>query len=219
MFISRVIRWNCFSKIWRISLSPLLKNNDIQCWLKTAGWSQITAFRVHYICTMHCVQCMLEKHCKPFFLFFIKSFTCIAQHLQLANRFSEMISEWNPLSYENLFLLGLPMNIRLHISRLSQLLSYGTHFCWDWHPIVSSSKWSILHQVSRISKWSSYETQFCWDYQQYFYQVGRISQLLSYETHYCWDCQTIFASIKWYISLVAIWNPFLLGLPTDIYIK
>ena len=37
VFISRVIRWNCFSKIWRISLPPKLQNNDLQCYLKTAG--------------------------------------------------------------------------------------------------------------------------------------------------------------------------------------
>ena len=31
MFISRVIRWNCFSKMWRISLRRILQNNDLQC--------------------------------------------------------------------------------------------------------------------------------------------------------------------------------------------
>ena len=37
VFISRVIRWNCFSKMWSISLPHILQNNDLQCWLKTAG--------------------------------------------------------------------------------------------------------------------------------------------------------------------------------------
>ena len=37
VFISRVIRWNCFSKMWRISLPRMLQNNVLQCWLKTAG--------------------------------------------------------------------------------------------------------------------------------------------------------------------------------------
>ena len=31
VFISRVIRWNCFSKMWRISLPRILQNNDLQC--------------------------------------------------------------------------------------------------------------------------------------------------------------------------------------------
>ena len=31
MFISRVIRWNCFSKILRISLPRMLQNDDLQC--------------------------------------------------------------------------------------------------------------------------------------------------------------------------------------------
>ena len=33
------------------------------CSLKRAGWSQTT--EVHCICTMHCVQCTLEKQCQP----------------------------------------------------------------------------------------------------------------------------------------------------------
>ena len=37
VFISRVIRWICFSKMWRISLTRILQNNDLQCYLKTAG--------------------------------------------------------------------------------------------------------------------------------------------------------------------------------------
>ena len=37
VFISRVIRWNCFSKMWRISLPHISQNNDLQCWLTTAG--------------------------------------------------------------------------------------------------------------------------------------------------------------------------------------
>ena len=37
VFISQVIRWNCFSKMWRISLPRMLQNNDLQCELKTAG--------------------------------------------------------------------------------------------------------------------------------------------------------------------------------------
>ena len=31
MFISRIIRWNCFSKIWRISLPRILQNDDLLC--------------------------------------------------------------------------------------------------------------------------------------------------------------------------------------------
>ena len=31
MFISRTIRWNCFSKMWRISLSRIIQNYDLQC--------------------------------------------------------------------------------------------------------------------------------------------------------------------------------------------
>ena len=29
--ISRVMRWNCFSKMWRIPLPRILQNNDLQC--------------------------------------------------------------------------------------------------------------------------------------------------------------------------------------------
>ena len=67
VFISRVIRWNCFSKMWRISLPHILQNNDLQCWLKTAGWSQTTAFSsalylYNALCTMHAGETM---HCQP----------------------------------------------------------------------------------------------------------------------------------------------------------
>ena len=34
VFISKVIGWNW--KMWRISLSRILINNDLQCWMKTA---------------------------------------------------------------------------------------------------------------------------------------------------------------------------------------
>ena len=61
VFISRVIRWNCFSKMQRISLPRILQNNDLPCLLKTAGWSQTTAFLSALYCTMHCVQCTLEN--------------------------------------------------------------------------------------------------------------------------------------------------------------
>ena len=64
VFISRVIRWNCFSKMWHISLLHILQNNDLQCWLKNGGGDRKRRLsRVHCICTMHCVQCTLEKQC------------------------------------------------------------------------------------------------------------------------------------------------------------
>ena len=64
VFISRVIRWNCFSKMWHISLPHILQNNDLQCWLKNGGGDRKRGLsRVHCICTMHCVQCTLEKQC------------------------------------------------------------------------------------------------------------------------------------------------------------
>ena len=67
VFISRVIRWNCFSKMLRISLPRMLQNNDLQCLLKTAGWSQTTAFSsalylYNALCTMHAGETM---HCQP----------------------------------------------------------------------------------------------------------------------------------------------------------
>ena len=31
VLISKIIRWNCFSKMWRILLPRTLKNNDLQC--------------------------------------------------------------------------------------------------------------------------------------------------------------------------------------------
>ena len=63
VYISKVIRLNCFSKMWRISLPLKLQNNDIQWKLKTAGWSQTTTFQSALDCPMHCVQCTLEKQC------------------------------------------------------------------------------------------------------------------------------------------------------------
>ena len=33
VFISRVIRWNCFSEMWRISLPRMLQNNVLQCYI------------------------------------------------------------------------------------------------------------------------------------------------------------------------------------------
>ena len=63
VFISRVIRLNWFSKMWRISLPHILQNNDLQCWLKTAGDRKRRLSRVHCFCTMHCVQCTLENQC------------------------------------------------------------------------------------------------------------------------------------------------------------
>ena len=61
VFISRVIRWICFSKMWRISLTRILQNNDL---IKNGGGDHKRQLsRVHYICTMHCVQCTLEKQC------------------------------------------------------------------------------------------------------------------------------------------------------------
>ena len=67
VFISRVIRWNCFSKMWHISLPHILQNNDLQCWLKRRGWSQTTAFLsalylYNALCTMHPGETM---HCQP----------------------------------------------------------------------------------------------------------------------------------------------------------
>ena len=35
VFISRVIKWNCFSKIWHISLPRILGNTNLQCLRRT----------------------------------------------------------------------------------------------------------------------------------------------------------------------------------------
>ena len=50
----RVIRWNCFSKMWRISLPGILQNNDLQCQLKRRGDHKRRLSTVHYIaqCTV-----------------------------------------------------------------------------------------------------------------------------------------------------------------------
>ena len=37
VFTSRVIRWNFFSKMPRFSFPRISQNDDLQCWLKTAG--------------------------------------------------------------------------------------------------------------------------------------------------------------------------------------
>ena len=67
VFISRVIRWNCFNKMWRISLPRILQNNDLQCYLKSAGvitndghLECIILYNALY--TMHAGE---TTHCKP----------------------------------------------------------------------------------------------------------------------------------------------------------
>ena len=50
--------------MWHISLPHILQNNDLQCCLKNGGGDRKRRLsRVHCICTMHCVQCTLEKQC------------------------------------------------------------------------------------------------------------------------------------------------------------
>ena len=56
VFISRVIRWNCFSKILRISLPRILQNNDFTVLTKNGGGDHKRRLsRVHYIvqCTVY----------------------------------------------------------------------------------------------------------------------------------------------------------------------
>ena len=65
--MSRVIRWNCFSKMWRISLSHILQNDYLRCGLKTAGVilndSPLECIALYCApCTMHAGKTM---HCKP----------------------------------------------------------------------------------------------------------------------------------------------------------
>ena len=65
--MSRVIRCNCFSKMWRISLLRILQNSDLQCQLKTAGVITNDGFLecivlYNALCTMHAGETM---HCKP----------------------------------------------------------------------------------------------------------------------------------------------------------
>ena len=67
MFILRVIRLNCFSKMWRISLPRILQNNDFQSWIRTAGVITNDGFPeciilYNALCTMHAGETM---HCKP----------------------------------------------------------------------------------------------------------------------------------------------------------
>ena len=67
VFISMVIRLNCFSKMWCISLPRILQNNDLQCWIKTAGVITNDGFPeciilYNALCTMHAGETM---HCKP----------------------------------------------------------------------------------------------------------------------------------------------------------
>ena len=67
VFISRVIRWNFSSKMWRISLPRILQNNDLQCYLKTAGVITNDGFLeciilYNALCTMDAGETM---HCKP----------------------------------------------------------------------------------------------------------------------------------------------------------
>ena len=43
VFISSVIRCNCFNKMWRTLMPHILKKNDLEYKLKRRVWSQITA--------------------------------------------------------------------------------------------------------------------------------------------------------------------------------
>ena len=68
VFISRVIRWNCFSKMWHISLACILQNNDLQCQLKTAGvitndGSLECIILYNALYTMHAGETMHRKPC------------------------------------------------------------------------------------------------------------------------------------------------------------
>ena len=67
VFISRVIRLNCFRKMWRISLPRILQNNVLQCLLKTAGVITNNGFPeciilYNALCTKLAGEIM---HCKP----------------------------------------------------------------------------------------------------------------------------------------------------------
>ena len=68
VFTSMVIRLNCFSKMWRISLSRILQNNDLQCYIKTAGVITNDGFPeciilYNALCTMHAGETMHWKPC------------------------------------------------------------------------------------------------------------------------------------------------------------
>ena len=55
---------NFFSKMWRISLPRILQKKRFTVLTKNGGGDHKRRLsRVHYICTMHCVQCTLEKQC------------------------------------------------------------------------------------------------------------------------------------------------------------
>ena len=67
VFISRVIRWNCFSKMWRISLPRILQNSDLQCKLKTAGGITNDGFLewillYNALCIMHAGEPCTANH-------------------------------------------------------------------------------------------------------------------------------------------------------------
>ena len=56
MFISRIIRWNCFSKIWRISLPRILQKRRFTVLTKCGGGDhKRRLFRMHYI--VQCTVC------------------------------------------------------------------------------------------------------------------------------------------------------------------
>ena len=95
VFISMVIRLNCFSKMWCISLPRILQNNDLQCWIKTAGVITNDGFPECIILynalgTMHAGEAM---HCKPCYNIYINIYiyiyTCICGlFLQTIAKFS-----------------------------------------------------------------------------------------------------------------------------------
>ena len=82
VFISRVIRWNCFSEMQRISLPRILQNNDLPCQLKTAGVITNDGFLeciilYNALCTMHAGETM---HCKPCYKSYVMVDACQCVH-------------------------------------------------------------------------------------------------------------------------------------------
>ena len=174
MFISRVIRWNCFSKIGRISLSRILQNDDLQCELKRArvitndGFLECIIQLYNALCTMHAGETM---HCKPcyksksniaiyqkWYYFFTVYQNMLNKNTKLhespwrdcdrSSAFPSLTNANDGLSYHKLFLITIQTGYLVYIIKMT--MKVGTIHCAD---IAHCSYISSWYRVICSTKW------------------------------------------------------------------
>ena len=139
MFVSKVIRWNLFGKMWSILLLRTLKNNDLQCWLKTAGVITNDRFLecivfAQWTCTMHAGE---TRHCKSCY-----------KGAQPTAKYSVTTAVGLPLEYTRFIVIFQAVDLRYMLQR--ELRIYATviwyfyafklvkcvHLCLTWACLV-----------------------------------------------------------------------------------